>query len=140
MRNSKRHNSDVPIDIQLDPLAAGANDFLKNVSQGGLAFHAKSRLETGTIIQIKIPLVDPDFQSLGRVTWCRPNGTGNYEVGVEFLDDNNTFRVRMVEQICQIERYKQQVFEQEGRVLSGEQAAAEWISKFAKRYPNSDDK
>ena len=41
----------------------------------------------------------------------------------------------MVEQICHIEQYKQDVFEKDGRRLSGEQAALEWIEKYATDFP-----
>jgi hypothetical protein len=36
----------------------------------------------------------------------------------------------MVEQICFIEHYKNEVLETEGRALTSEQAAAEWIEKY----------
>ncbi|MBA1333327.1 pilus assembly protein PilZ, partial [Candidatus Endoriftia persephone str. Guaymas] len=39
------------------------------------------------------------------------------------------------EQVCQIEQYKQQILEQDGRKLSGEEAAMEWIENFADRFP-----
>jgi hypothetical protein len=41
----------------------------------------------------------------------------------------------MVEQLCQIEDYKAKVLAGEGRLLDGEQAAREWIRKFARRFP-----
>ena len=56
-------------------------------------------------------------------------------MGVQFLDATDAFRARMVEQVCTIERYRTQVREQEGRELSAHEAAAEWIGKFAGRFP-----
>jgi hypothetical protein len=41
----------------------------------------------------------------------------------------------MVEQICHIEHYKREVAEREGRELSGQQAAKEWIAKYAASFP-----
>ena len=41
----------------------------------------------------------------------------------------------MVEQICHIEHYKSEVLAREGRHLDGEQAAREWIQKFAHGFP-----
>ena len=57
-------------------------------------------------------------------------------MGVEFLDRDDSFRARMVEQVCHIEQYKRQVLETEGRVLNGEQAAKEWIRRYAASFPN----
>jgi hypothetical protein len=41
----------------------------------------------------------------------------------------------MVEQVCHIEHYKNEVKRREGREISGEQAANEWIAKFAGNFP-----
>jgi len=60
-----------------------------------------------------------------------------FEIGIQFLDENDSFRVRMVEQICHIEQYKQEVFDKDGRQLSGEQAAVEWIQKYATDFPGA---
>lgn len=134
MRCFIRHPSNVPIDFQLEELVTNGNDYLKNVSQGGLAFHSTIELKPGTTILINIPLVSPVFQAIGKVTWCHPQH-GTFEIGIQFIDDDDTFRARMVEQICHIEQYKQEAFDKDGRQLSGEQAAVEWIQKFAADFP-----
>ena len=59
----------------------------------------------------------------------------DFELGVEFLNADDAFRARMVEQVCYIENYKLTVFREEGRRLSLEEAAREWISKFASDFP-----
>jgi hypothetical protein len=135
MRSFIRHPSDIPIDFQLGEVVNHSSDYLRNVSRGGLAFHSQVALDIDSIIQISIPLVEPVFEAVGRVTWCKPMD-GEYEVGVEFLEDDDIFRARMVEQICHIEHYKQEMLKCEGRKLSGEQAAAEWIKKYAPQFPN----
>jgi hypothetical protein len=56
-------------------------------------------------------------------------------VGVRFEDRDTAISVRMVEQVCHIEQYKLQVRETEGRELTGEQAAMEWIEKHAHEFP-----
>jgi len=130
MRSFIRHPSNIPIDFQLEELVINGDDYLKNVSEGGLAFHSSVTLEPGTTIRIKIPLVSPVFQAVGKVTWCHPVEE-TFEIGIQFLDDDDSFRARMVEQICHIEQYKQTALDNEGRKLSGEQAAVEWIQKHA---------
>lgn len=136
MRSFIRHPSNIPIDFQLEELVVEGNEYLKNVSIGGLAFNSKSELTIGSVIRVKIPLVKPVFQALGRVTWCHPEDD-HFEIGIEFLDENDTFRARMVEQICHIEEYKQEVLKNEGRRLTGEEAASEWIQRYAIKFPNS---
>ena len=134
MRSFIRHPSDIPIDFQLQELVAEGTDLLKNVSHGGLAFDSKLNLDKGAIIRISIPLINPVFEALGRVTWCNSR-ENRFEVGVEFVEEDNIFLARMVEQICQIEHYKEEILQQEGRNLTSEEAALEWIAKFADDFP-----
>ncbi|HHH47275.1 MAG TPA: PilZ domain-containing protein [Gammaproteobacteria bacterium] len=138
MRNYIRHPSDIPIDFQPEELAEAHSERLKNVSQGGLAFYSSTPLSPGCLIRVKIPLVKPVFQAVGRVTWCHARD-GHFEIGIEFLDQDDAFRARMVEQLCHIEHYRQQVLAEQGRQLSSEQAAAEWIQRFAPDFPGPDD-
>lgn len=128
-----RHTADVPIQVRtVDGAQASATGL--NVSHGGLAFVSELCPAEGATIEIAIPDVDPPFQAHARVAWCRPEENA-FLVGVQFLDATDAFRSRMVEQVCTIERYREQVLEQEGRELSTHDAAAEWITKYAGRFP-----
>ena len=86
-------------------------------------------------MRVKIPFVRPPFETEGRVVWCR-RSSSDYEVGIQFIEVQAAFKARMVEQICHIEHYKNEVREREGRELSGHQAAMEWISKYASQFPD----
>ncbi len=79
--------------------------------------------------------VDPPFDAQARVAWCRPENDA-YCVGVQFLGAEDAFRIRMVEQVCAIDQYRREAAEQ-GRQLTSEEAAAEWITRFADRFPSS---
>ena len=68
------------------------------------------------------------------VVWCHDQGR-QCEVGLRFLNEADAYAARMVEQICHIEHYKANVRRKEGRLISGEQAAKEWIEKFAENFP-----
>ena len=41
----------------------------------------------------------------------------------------------MIEQVCHIEHYRKEVMLREGRELSAQEAAREWISKYAGDFP-----
>lgn len=105
-----------------------------NVGFGGLAFHSNYCPAVGELIELRIPSVDPPFVAKARVAWCRPED-GNYLIGASFQDASDAFRSRMVQQVCSIESYRKEVREKEGRDLTTEQASAEWIAKFAGRFP-----
>lgn len=134
MRQYIRHPAEVPIEYRVLGVDHAKSNVLKNISQGGLCFNADQQLEPGAGIRLRIPVQDPPFEVVGVVRWCRPVRDG-YDVGVEFADAADAFAVRMVEQVCHIEQYRSEVLKTEGRKLSGEQAAAEWIQRYAKEFP-----
>lgn len=132
-----RHTADVPLEVTAVAGAAPVARHGVNVSHGGLAFTSEEYVEPGSTILIRIPEVEPPFEAHARVAWCRREGSG-FWVGAQFLDSGDAFRARMVEQVCSIERYRREVEEREGRVLGPTEAAAEWIGRYAGRFPVSE--
>lgn len=130
-----RHPSDIPISWQLGELIAPGTEYLRDISEGGLAFTSQHAVPAAALIEIHIPVQHPEVNIHGIVVWCRPLEHGEYIVGVRFIDASVRFRMRMVEQICHIEHFKKEILENEGRELTGEQAALEWIKRFAKDFP-----
>ena len=107
---------------------------ITNVSLGGLAFMSQKPLEVLQRVRVCIPLLRQDNHLVGNVVWCEQSGK-NYEVGIEFEKSRDVFRLRMIEQICHIEQYRKEAESLEGRVLSTQEAAGEWISKYADDFP-----
>ena len=136
-RKFVRHPSDIPIEYEhdLSGIVAHDTDYLNNISFGGLSFQAKKHLEEGSLVNVRIPFVKPVFEIKSRVVWCK-GVDDRFDVGVEFLEREKLFRARMVEQVCHIEHYKKQTLEEEGRALTGEEAALEWIAKHAAEFPS----
>jgi hypothetical protein len=133
MRQYIRHPTEIPIEIR-GPAFPVERRLARNVGIGGLAFHATRSMEPGSLVTLRIAGVDPAFESQARIVWCRPRDDG-FDLGVTFLTAEDAHRARMVEQVCYIERYKQTVLDTERRTLSSEEAAREWIAKFASAFP-----
>jgi len=129
-----RHPTEIPIELLHKTGSVRKNKRLKNISLGGLAFSSNQNWQPGTILGIRIPLIDPEFETTGKVVWCQQENT-RFDVGVEITDIHDAFRVRMVEQICQIEKYRNQL-KQQGRILSSEEAAIEWLNCYAAEFPS----
>ena len=130
-----RHPTGMPIQIAAEAESLPAGRTLKDVGLGGLACQSPAPLVVGTIVNVTIPLVRPPFETQGRVVWC--NGCfSHFDVGIEFVAQEDAFATRMVEQICHIEHYRNTVLETEGRQLDGEEAAMEWIRKYAADFPS----
>ena len=135
IRQYLRHPSDVPIDYRLGEVVAHRSDYLRNIGKGGLCFASRIAMPTGTRIHIEIPIAEPVFKADGVVVWCQPDADV-FEVGVRFEGIETAYSVRMVEQVCQIEHYRQTILRTEGRDLTSEEAALEWIQKYAAGFPS----
>lgn len=133
MRRYIRHPSQVPIRYVAQGGDRGEEP-LKDVGAGGLCFLARVRILPGTQLHLEIPAKQPAFQADGVVAWCHYAG-GEFEIGVSFRGQATEFALRMVEQLCYIEQYRRDVRAREGRWLTSEQAAAEWITRFAEEFP-----
>jgi hypothetical protein len=138
MRSYIRHPSDIPIEFRPTPDSTMETRHLHDVSCGGLSFVASSPLAPESVITVRIACVEPTFEAQCRVNWCRRLQEG-YLIGAEFLHAQDEYRARMVEQVCHIEHYRNEVQAREGRSLTGEQAAREWIGKYAQDFPGLTD-
>lgn len=135
IRKYIRHPTDIPLVYHIENrLKTQQSSVLNNACEGGISFRSQFSLEVGTMIQIHLSLSKHFFQAFGKVAWVKKTNE-HFDIGLEFIDSTPKSRVRMVEQICYIEHYKNEVYKKEGRILTGEQAALEWISKFAKDFP-----
>lgn len=137
MRQFIRHPVNVPIMTEYRN-ALPAFCETSNVGAGGLTFSSGRPFRPGTLLHVQIPCVSPPFESDARVVWCHAQEHG-FELGIEFLSVEDAFRARMVEQICHIQAYRQEVDRLEGRKLTAMEAAEEWIRKYASGFPNPDD-
>ncbi|MBU6949964.1 PilZ domain-containing protein [Hahella sp. HN01] len=93
--------------------------------------------EVGEKVMVVIAFVRPTFRTPAQVIWCNDVGNG-FEIGLRFMSEKDAFAARMVEQVCHIEHYKREVLATEGRRMSGEEAAIEWIEKHAPDFPEFD--
>lgn len=131
-----RHPSRVPISYDLpDGDDRHRDEALRNVSDGGVCFFSREPLEQGATIRLRVPVFSDHFEADGTVAWCRHHGNG-FEIGVAFASEQDRFAVRMVEQLCYIEEYRARVEREQGRSMSSEQAAAEWVARFAGEFPD----
>lgn len=147
MRKYIRHPSDIPINFCINDTEPPVPHVVKDVSVGGLCFSSNKPLPKGTRIHIHIPLVlqalkssgedntSSHFDADGIVAWCRRE-RDSYAVGVQFADASTQFGLRMVEQVCHIEHYRFDVLQAEGRVLTSEEAAQEWVERYAAEFPH----
>ncbi len=133
MREYIRHPTAVPISVDVDD-AEPEIDELTDVSEGGVCLRSPHFIQPRKHVHLSIAVCQPEFEADGTVVWCRRCDNA-YDVGIRFDDDDTRFAMRMVQQMCHIEHYRQQVAVDEGRVIDSETAAAEWIEKYAAEFP-----
>ncbi len=105
------------------------------VQRIGLRFLSAAPIKPGRKILINYPNLPHVGILSGVVMWCTKIDE-KYEIGVRFCDTRDAFRVRILEQLCYIEKYRKERMEKEGRNLSREEAAQEWIGRYAYNFPS----
>lgn len=137
MRKFVRHPSSIPIDFVVthEREADADKTQLSNISNGGFSCFTSRSLQVGWEVQLRIPAIWPDYSARGAVVWNR-EVTNGFEIGIAFTTED-AFKTKMVEQLCQIEQYRQRAWTDEGRRIDSEQAASEWIALFAEEFSQS---
>lgn len=124
----------MPVELILRRQACIPRQRLNNISLGGVACNSLRGFRRGTSIELRIPLLGDQARYPGVVAWCRRQ-ENDYLVGIAFLDEDTLFRARMVEQVCQIQHYRQQLEQESGQAIAIEQCAQDWIAKHAAGFP-----
>ncbi|MFW1676803.1 hypothetical protein ACFVYJ_03365 [Pontibacter sp. JAM-7] len=125
------HPDEIP--IELHPMPSLLTPEISH-QQLKLLCHSASELSIGSSVGISIPQIESDFEVQGQIAACQPGEEG-YQVTVAFQQPDNVMRIRMLEQLCYIHRYRKAVLLQEGRDLSEQEAALEWVAKYAALFP-----
>jgi hypothetical protein len=135
MRKYVRHPSTIPIELTVARAPCVERQHMKNIASGGFACAVSEPIAVGVTVQLRIPLIWPEYRGCGVVKWC--SGDANeYEIGIEFCAQD-LFKAKMVEQLSQIEHYRNQLWVEEGRIVDGEQAAVEWITRYAREFADA---
>lgn len=135
VREFIRHPIAVPLDIEVADGGVSAQA-CQDISVGGLCFHSHVALRRGTKVALGIHIHEPAFTVEAVVKWCRQAGA-EYMVGVQFASEKIAYTVRLIEQVCHVREYQLHLQATEGRVLTDEEAAREWVRRYAHLFPVS---
>jgi len=100
-----RHPIEIPIEYRISGKDTTNTNFTQNISLGGLCFQTDSPLPAGTMLRLNFPSINSDFMIPGKVVWCSKRGE-RIEVGVQFENENDAYRARMVEEICHLQEHQ----------------------------------
>ena len=135
-RKFYRHPVNVPIQFQELSAKTLQRSESVDISEGGICFMADKFLAKGVTVSLSIPVQDTVFKITGMVAYCnRVASVNRYRTGIAFQDQNAAFRAKLAEQMLEIKKYQTNSVKL-GKNLSEEDAAREWIAKYAKHFSN----
>ena len=134
-RQFVRHPIEIPLSykiLQKDKLNLTQTT---NLSDFGISFLSEEALPEGQLIEISIFSPRNNLQAKSIVKWQKYSSPeGKYRVGVMFINRQEGFRARMIEQICHIDVYRQRKMQEEKREIPYNEAAFEWITMNGKKF------
>ena len=111
------------------------SDYIKDISEGGLLFLSTQHFQMGTLLELTFPVKDKVFAMQGRVVHAsRDGGSRLYRTGIRFSKADSVFKIKMAEQLYQIDEYRKLLSGEEGRVVSEEEAAHRWIERHSREF------
>ena len=134
-RRFVRHPSTIPLDCRRLGEGRCRRARLRDIGRGGLCFRSREAFAVGEPVRLRLAIAERAVEAEAQVAWVRRARRGGWEIGVHFPREQDAYAVRMVEQVCHIEAYRREVLRREGRRLSSEAAAAEWIERHAADFP-----
>ncbi|MBL4775871.1 MAG: hypothetical protein JKY87_07470 [Mariprofundus sp.] len=123
-----RHPVDIPLEVKALAVAGCNQD---NHAYGEFPM----MIAVGALLRVRIPSINANEALHGQVIWLARSAHG-FIIGMSFQTEHEAFRMRMLEQLCYIEDYRQQALDNEGRSLDAQQAATEWIEQYAAAFPS----
>jgi hypothetical protein len=136
-RQFLRHPLDVPLRCTVKSVAEQDAAGLRNISDGGAAFYSSHKYRKGQAVEMTFPVFKTCPIIRGKIIWAMPDKDvpGQFINGLKYADARDRKLIRLVEQICHIMSYRVMQEHLTGKVLSAEEAAKEWIGKYADSFP-----
>ena len=129
-----QHPSEIPLKTKLVKAPLPEVQSVQATPSRGLCLESAKSFEVGNNLQVSITLNGSEFKADATVAWVEPEDD-HYIIGVNFNDKDKSYGIRMAEQICHIEHYRRDVLQHQGRQLTEEEAAIDWVDRYASTFP-----
>ena len=143
-RSSVRHAIELPVKYRVLsereqtaklPLSETQVSKAKNISDTGLLFLSSEQFKVGMLLELTFPVKDKVFMMEGRVVHAsRDAETRLFRTGIYFPNENHIFKLKLADQLYQIDQYRKTLSSQEGRIVSEEEAAQRWIDERSRDF------
>ena len=130
-----KHPLDYPYHLTAsDRVIEHQHDDIDAVQLGGVVFEMAKPYAAGTVLELEISIRGDVYSFHGKVVFVRDKGNVS-DVGFWLQNGEDLNQFRMVEQLCCIESYRNRIYQADGRQLSSQRAACEWVKKYAGALP-----
>lgn len=124
------HPQEIPIAIS--PHLSGICE-QSALCRGGLRCSYDRYFAPRTSVSLVVNLTGQSITAHGWILLCQRINQ-QFLLSIGFSNPQTLFKVRMIEQACEIECYRRRQ-QRDGRMLTAAQAASEWIAKHAASFP-----
>lgn len=135
-RKYLRHPFSIPIKLEMPAEPQTGVSESTDISQGGLSFLWNTSLSRGSRLHITIPVKEKRFELNARVAYSHEDAVHPrlFRTGVKFTDIDSAFKAKLAEETLEILSYQKRLSREAGRDVPVEEAAKEWISKYAANF------
>ena len=134
-RRFPRHPISSPVRYNQIKSKSFSGSITIDISEGGICFLAGLFLPRGSMVQFTIPVSDQVFTVEGKTTYAAfVDNISFYRTGIEFQNPAAFLRVKLNEQVTQIQEYRQKLSEKLGNEVSEKEAAHRWVEECGKHY------
>ena len=134
-RRSLRHPIKVRVRLQLTGDPAVTRSQTGDLSEGGLHFFWVRSLAKGMPLRVTVPVLNQAFKMTGKVIYSvRDTVTGLFRTGISFIETSSAFRMKLAEEILRIQKFRDEISEKQGHMVSEDEAALAWIQKYSKEF------
>jgi hypothetical protein len=129
------HPKEIPVRVSVRDAQGTAFRGLEIPGLGGVRLISQKPYRPGLSIDLDVRICGEWRRLRGLVVSLKDLPSG-YEVGIGFQSRIDAFEGRMLEQACHIESYKLGIWRTQGRDITVEQGAREWIGRFSATFPS----
>ena len=133
-RRCVRHPLPVPVAVR--PRSDGEEiiSSVADLGEGGLAFSSPRELPVESTVDLALSIGDRAFALAGSVASCQAATPDRFRIGVAFLHPGMSFRMKLAEQVLRIHRLRSELAEERGCEVGIEEAAREWVARYAETF------
>ncbi len=128
-----RHAAKVPIAWREIPRHLARPGEIGTDAGVGMRFLSSRPARAGALVEATLTVAGEACRFRGTVRWVRPQGH-RFEIALRLAGPEHALRARLAEQACRIEVYRRSLSRRASRPVGIEQAAREWVERYAARF------